>query len=281
MNKVFVSTSCLKNPRNLSKVLDKYQKGGIENVELGSIHSPFDTKILKNYDFNYLIHNYFPAPKKSFIFNLSSPNLEIKKKSLQLAKNAIELCRKINSPMYTFHAGFTADSNKVGKEFIKKNIFSRSKALTTFIESIIELKDFANHSGIKIAFEPNIVQKHNLINKKNEFLLLAEFDEIELFYKFFKKNQIGILLDLGHTAVTSHWLDFNKDDFLKKCLDKVIAIHISNNNGMKDQHKELTRDCWQVSKLKLFKNKSITLETMNLTIDEIKNNIKIAECYSK
>ena len=48
LNKVFVSTSCLKNPRNLSKVLDKYQKGGIENVELGSIHSPFDTKILKN-----------------------------------------------------------------------------------------------------------------------------------------------------------------------------------------------------------------------------------------
>ena len=49
----------------------------------------------------------------------------------------------------------------------------------------------------------------------------------------------------------------------------------------KDQHKELTRDCWQVSKLKLFKNKSITLETMNLTVDEIKNNIEIVEYYSK
>ncbi len=281
MNKIFVSTSCLKNPKNITKVLDEYQKGNIENVELGSIHSPFDIKILKKYNFNYLIHNYFPAPKKPFIFNLSSPNLEIRSKSLQLAKNAIDLCRKINSPLYTFHSGFTADSKKVGKDFIKKNVFSRSKALTTFIESIIELKDFANHSGIKIAFEPNIVQKHNLINKKNELLLLAEFDEIELFYKFFKKNQIGILLDLGHTAVTSHWLDFNKDDFVKKCLDKVTAIHISNNNGMKDEHKELTRDCWQVSKLKLFKKKPIILETMNLTIDKIKKNIKIAEYYSK
>ena len=98
------------DPKNLSKVLEQYQNGGIENVELGSIHSPFDTKILKKYDFNYLIHNYFPAPKKSFIFNLSSPNLEIKKKSLQLAKNAIELCRKINSPMYT-----------------KKNVFNKKE----------------------------------------------------------------------------------------------------------------------------------------------------------
>jgi len=277
LNKIFVSTSCLKNPKNISKVLDEYQKGNIENVELGSIHSPFDIKILKKYDFNYLIHNYFPVPKKPFIFNLASPNLEIRLKSLRLAKNAIELCRKIDSPLYTFHAGFTADSKKLGKEFFKENISSRAKALTTFIESITELIDFSKQSGIKIAFEPNVVQKHNLTQKRNELLLLAEYDEIELFYKFFKKNEIGLLLDLGHTAITSHWLDFNKDHFVKKCKDKVLAVHISNNNGIKDQHKELTKNCWQASKLKLFKNRPIILEAMNLTTKQIKKNIEIVK----
>ena len=82
-----------KNPKNISKVLDKYQKGEIKNVELGSIHSPFDVNILKKYDFNYLIHNYF-LPLKKFIFNLSSPNLEIQLKSLRLTKNVIVLFYK-------------------------------------------------------------------------------------------------------------------------------------------------------------------------------------------
>ena len=53
-------------------------------------------------------------------------------------------------------------------------------------------------------------------------------------------------------------------------------MHISNNDGKKDQHKALTKDCWHLSKLKLFKNKPIILETMNLTPKQISNNIKIA-----
>ena len=112
---IYVSTSCLKNPTNVSKVLDEYQKGDIENVELGSVHSSFDIRILKKYDFNFLIHNYFPPPKNPFNLNLSSQNSVIRLKSIQLAKNAIDLCRKINSPIYTFHAGFTTDPKKLGK----------------------------------------------------------------------------------------------------------------------------------------------------------------------
>tara|TARA_B110001454_G_C12644817_1_gene402794 strand:+ start:825 stop:977 length:153 start_codon:yes stop_codon:yes gene_type:complete len=49
---IYVSTSCLKNPTNVSKVLDEYQKGDIENVELGSVYSSFDIRILKKYNFN-------------------------------------------------------------------------------------------------------------------------------------------------------------------------------------------------------------------------------------
>ncbi|EPA05349.1 hypothetical protein [Candidatus Nitrosarchaeum limnium] len=41
---IYTSTSCLKNPQNIIKVLDEYEKGGIQNVELGSVHSYFQTK---------------------------------------------------------------------------------------------------------------------------------------------------------------------------------------------------------------------------------------------
>ena len=33
MNRVYVSTSCLKNPKNVLEVLTEYEKAGIENVE--------------------------------------------------------------------------------------------------------------------------------------------------------------------------------------------------------------------------------------------------------
>ena len=278
---IYTSTSCLKNPRILSKVLDAYQKGDIENVELGSVHSSFNINILKKYDFNFLIHNYFPPSKKPFNFNLASQNPKIHSNSIQLAKSAIDLCRKIDSPLYTFHAGFTTDPQTLGKAFSKKNISSRSKALSIFIDSVQVLVDFSKTHGIKIAIEPNVVQKFNLVKNRNDLLLLAEYDEIELFLKFFNKSDIGILLDLGHTAVTSHWLNFDKDDFVLKCKDRVSAIHVSNNNGKNDQHRSLTKNCWQSSKLKLFKKQPIILETMNLTIDQIKENIDIAKSSQK
>lgn len=278
---IYASTSCLKNPKILSKVLDEYQKGEIENVELGSVHASFDVNILKKYDFNFLIHNYFPPPKKPFNFNLASQNPKIHSQSIRLAKSAIGLCRKIDSPLYTFHAGFTTDPQTLGKPFSKEKIPSRSKSLTTFIDSVQVLVDFSKKYGIKIAIEPNVVQKFNLIRNRNELLLLAEYDEIELFYKFFKKSDVGILLDLGHTAVTSYWLNFDKNNFVLQCKGKVSAVHISNNNGKYDQHRSITKNCWQSSKLKLFKRQPIILETMNLTIEQIKDNIHIAKSSQK
>ena len=57
-NMIYASTNCLKNPKNVEKVLEEYKKSGIENVELGSVHAHFETKILKQFDFNFLVHNY-------------------------------------------------------------------------------------------------------------------------------------------------------------------------------------------------------------------------------
>jgi sugar phosphate isomerase/epimerase len=271
----YASTSCLKNPRNLIKVLNEYQKLGIKNVELGSVHSYFEKNLLKKFDFNYIIHNYFPPPKIPFNFNLASQNKSIRKKSIQLAKNAIEFCRKIDSPIYTFHAGFTVDPSKLGSKFNYLKISNRSKSIITFIDSVIELVDLAKKNGIKLGMEPNVVQNFNIIDNQNKLLLFAELNEIEILFKFFKKNELGILLDLGHTSVTSHWLKFDKDQFVSKIKNNVIAIHISNNNGLRDQHKSLTKNCWQINVLKQFKNSPIILESMNLTPKEIFNNLKI------
>ncbi len=273
---IYASTSCLKNPSNVIRVLEEYEKEGIENVELGSVHSNFDISKLKRFDFNFLIHNYFPPPKNPFNFNLASQNLTIRNKSINLAKKAIDLCQKINSPIYTFHAGFTVDPEKLGSKFSRKNIVNRETAILTYIESLGDIIEYSKKNSVKIAMEPNVVQKFNLIKNKNKLSLFADIDELKYLYKFINKKDLGLLLDLGHTNVTATWLNFNRDEFVDFCKNKTLAVHISNNDGKKDQHKALTKDCWHLSKLKLFKNKPIILETMNLTPKQISNNIKIA-----
>ncbi len=274
---IYASTNCLKHPKNLEKVLTEYQKGEIENVELGSVHEHFDTKILKKFDFNFIIHNYFPPPKISFNFNLASENKTVRQKSSKLAKKAIDLCCYIESPLYTFHAGFTVDPPKLGKALPRINMNDRDNAIGTFVDEVEKIVDYANSRGIKVAMEPNVVQKFNLVENRNDLCLFAEYLEIEKLFKILKKTSLGLLLDLGHTAVTSHWLKFDKDEFVQKCSKHTYALHVSNNNGLQDQHRSLTQKCWAVSKLKKFKNKPIILETMNLSIDEIKHNIQLVQ----
>jgi endonuclease IV len=274
---IYASTNCLKNPKDVVKVLSEYETGGIENVELGSVHSHFDVNIIKKFNFNFLIHNYFPPPKIPFNFNLASDNEEIRQKSNNLAKNAIDLCCQIDSPIYTFHAGFTVDPPELGKPLPRNKIMDRKKAISTFTNEVIKIIDYGNSRGIKTAMEPNVVQKFNLIENKNELCLFADFPEISELFQVLKETTLGLLLDLGHTAVTSHWLNFDKDEFVEKCSKKVTAVHVSNNNGLQDQHKSLTKECWQSSKLKKFRKNPIILETMNLTISKIKENIKLVE----
>ena len=153
----------------------------------------------------------------------------------------------------------------------------RKVAVNTFIESSQKILDYSKSNGIKLAMELNVVQKFNLDKGKNNLLLFADYDESTKFLKNFKKNEIGLLLDLGHTSVTSHWLKFDKNKFVEKVEKFVTVIHASNNNGLQDQHKQLTKNCWQTSKLKKFKNKPITLETMNLNTEQIKKNIQMAK----
>ena len=277
---IYASTSCLKNPSDIIRVLNEYEKADIENVELGSVHKYFEINKIKKFNFNFLIHNYFPPPKIPFNFNLASSNKEIREKSYNLAIEAIDLCAEIESPLYTFHAGFTIDPPELGTVFPKKGYTERNISIKTYVKSVEKILDFANSNGVKIAMEPNVVQKFNLINGKNEMCLFAEIDEINQLFNLIKNKKLGILLDLGHTAVTSHWLNFDKDEFVKKIKKKVFAIHISNNNGLADQHKSLTKDCWHVTKLKNFKHVPIILETMNLTSEQIKSNIELAKKFT-
>ncbi len=120
MNNLYVSTTFIRDKQKIKVALDILKSEGIKNVELGSNHiyeRNFD--YIKNYDFNFLVHNYFPTPKNDFIINIASSNKKIRDRSLNQIKKSIIFLKKVKAKIYTFHPGFISDPLEVNKS--KKN----------------------------------------------------------------------------------------------------------------------------------------------------------------
>ncbi|HJN62365.1 MAG TPA: endonuclease IV, partial [Candidatus Parcubacteria bacterium] len=90
----YISSACLPF-RETFNLLKYGSKNHLYNIELSSnlIHQEDYYSPLKQFqNFNFLIHNYFPAPKLPFVFNLASRNKNILEKSINHCKEAMDLC---------------------------------------------------------------------------------------------------------------------------------------------------------------------------------------------
>lgn len=105
----YVSSSSRKRPFDLRNVLAEFKQNGIKNVELGSSHSYVKdiNHLIKNYTqhMDFVMHNYFPPHEDPFALNLSALDKDIRTKSIKHAKDSIDLCVEIGSPIYSIHAG--------------------------------------------------------------------------------------------------------------------------------------------------------------------------------
>lgn len=91
------------------------------------------------------LHNYFPAPKKSFVFNLASVNKIIQNKSIKLAIKAINIASKINCKYYSFHAGYLIDPkpNELSGLVKKQKLQSINKSIEIFQKNVRIISSFA------------------------------------------------------------------------------------------------------------------------------------------
>ena len=98
---IYVSTSCVKSKKIIDSVL-KLAQSGFKNIELSGGTEYYDNfendliNLKKEFDLNYLIHNYFPPPLEHFVLNLASTDKDIYEKSLSHYKRAIQLAEKLN-----------------------------------------------------------------------------------------------------------------------------------------------------------------------------------------
>lgn len=280
---IYLSTGLLKKTTtsNLVKDLNHFE---IKHLELSS--GPYEKNIgdfllsEKNKGNNkYLIHNYFPVPKKPFVLNLASNNKSIRNQSMSLARNAIKLSSKIGSKYYSFHAGFLIDPSikSLGKKIKEKlKITPRDKAQKNFIKSIKSLSEYAKKYNINLLIENNVLTKKNFLRFKENPFLFVESNEINKVMPLMPKN-VGLLLDVGHLNVSSKTLKYNKIEFIKKTNKWIKGYQLSENNQLEDQNKMINSKSWFLKYLK--KNKFYSLEIRLENYNHFKDQIKILKKY--
>ena len=245
---IFVSTAFAKDNSKITEALLICKKANISNIELGSNHIYENNfkKIIKQYNFRFIVHNYFPIPRKSFVVNIASSNKHIRNLSLRHIKKAINFCRETNSRLYSFHPGFIVDpimasKSKKNYDFIWKNKNSNKNynlAFKNMLSSLKKIVNFAKKKKVNIAIETE-----GSYRKKN-FLLLQRPAEYNKLFKFFSPNDLGINLNIGHLNLASRAFNFSKEKFVKMLKPYIVALELSHNNGFEDQHLPLQKGKW-------------------------------------
>lgn len=291
---LYISTTFLKDLTPISRGLEVCKNNQINSIEIGSnhIYEKNVHRLFGKYKFNYIVHNYFPVPKKNLVVNIASLNENILKQSLKQIYSSINFCNKIGAKLYTFHPGFINDPvvnyNKKNYDFswnVKKiNNFLYNKAVDKMYFSLEKIINYSKKNNVTIALETegSYYNHHNLLLQKP-----FEFEELS---KRFKHNDIKINLNLGHLNLSSKKFKFDPYDFTKKISRYLVAFEMSHNNGRIDEHKPLKSNSWYWKLIldkkynkcfKILELRNTNIPTLNKNIILIKKKINEGKSNKK
>ncbi|TAJ51870.1 MAG: hypothetical protein EPO58_12245 [Chitinophagaceae bacterium] len=279
---LFVSTTFFKDGTAIETALDTCKINGIKNLELGSNHqysSDFKSIITSlSPDLTYLVHNYFPIPKESFVLNLASTDEHIIQRSLEHVHTAIDFCEETGALLYTFHPGFLTDpkgsnQNRDNYDFQWDDAAGKQYdvAYETMLESIETCVEYAAKKKIRIAIETE--GSYN----KHHHLLMQKPAEYEKLFKYFSPADLGINLNIGHLKLATEVFGFTAEAFTNLIGHYIVAMELSHNNGLTDQHLPLAVDAWYwpIILQPQFKNAYKILEFRDTSVERVQANIDL------
>jgi sugar phosphate isomerase/epimerase len=57
-------------------------------------------------------------------------------------------------------------------------------------------------------------------------------------------DSVGQLIDVAHLKVSANSLNFDPVSMLDICHDRIMAYHLSDNNGLEDSNQKFGDDAW-------------------------------------
>ena len=271
-NPIFDTTSVIGSAK-LSIIVKKNNRHGIKDIELsyGVYEKNFENNFRKFYkNNNFILHNYFPKPEKDFVINLASFDKKIRLRSIEFIKKNIDFSAKYKLQYYSFHAGFLIDPKpkSLGKVIPKVFVQPRKKSTEIFISSIIKLARYAKKKKIKLFLENNVISKANLKRFEKNPLLMTEPKEIKRIMCQLPEN-VKLLMDVAHFKVSSKTLKFNLVKSFKELKEFTGAYHLSDNNGVIDNNKDIKKKSWFMNLISLVD--FISIEVANKNLNQIRD----------
>ena len=273
--KLFISTACLKNKSIIDRVSDLSKI--TLNIELsgGSQYEPrlLDklVKLKREKGFNFLIHNYFPPPEKHFILNVADTSEQTR----GFIRKTVGYVESLGIDYYSVHAGLKRDFKKFKNELPYGPSGKRYSLNGIYQNEIWFRKEFPE---IKLALENSYPHNPNM-----ETAFVIHIDEIVEYLE--SGVNTYLLFDLGHLKVSSRILDFNYIEavelIFEKYIDRVLEIHLSENQGESDKHEIVFSDSIQYllirdnSDLIRKKNINVTIEARNYSIENIQESFNL------
>jgi sugar phosphate isomerase/epimerase len=282
VNSVYASTACLAGGDDVLQTLDVYAQANLKNVELGATHSYRDglePHRFRRYGFNLIPHNYFPPPSERIVVNLASQDATILERSRRQIKRSIDFCQALGTDFFSFHSGFRLEPDEHYRLRANGSAAPYEAAFATFVESVKEINSHAQEKGVRIAIENHGMPEKDLSRGKNLTYMLCEAWEFERLWAAVPSANVGMLLDLGHLKLASQSLGFDKEEFLDRVKERVLSVHVHDNNGRADEHGEVTEGSWCLDVLSrgCFSDIKVVTESRGLSIDRIVAQVRLLE----
>jgi len=274
MREIFVSTGAFK-PERLEDIFALARDWGVKNIELSSgvPHEPDVRSLIEKHkdEFRFLVHNYFPAPKKPFVLNLAANDPHIREKSLIHCRRALDLTVDLGAPFYAAHAGFSFNPKveQLGAVHDGNPDVSKERVYDIFLDNVREVLKYARSLGVRFYVENNVVAPFNAPDGLNDRFLLADPDEMIRFAEDINDPSFGYLVDVGHLNVSAQTLGFERNAAIDVLMPFIRAFHLSDNDGTEDSNKPFDGDAWFLPWLAQYPQSTIVIEAYRLEPDQL------------
>jgi len=235
--------------RYLPEIVEQARTNGLFRLELSSdvAYAPDSIDVVRRCrnDFEFLLHNYFPAPADPFVLNLAAADPEMLARSRAHCRTALEVSAEVGAPVFAAHAGFAVQPkvSELGQRLSDSAAVPRPVAYAIFRDSVGDLIEHGRRLGVRFLVENNVVTTKNARDGTNPFLLLAEPAEIKRLASDIGDG-FGMLMDVAHFKISARTLGFDPVAGLIDLTPLIAAYHLSDNDGLSDDNLPFDGGAW-------------------------------------
>lgn len=274
--------------RAIEAILRDAESRSVDHVELssGTAHAPDLLQRVRGAagSMRFLVHNYFPPPDKPFVLNIAARDDDGRSRTHALCQTAIALAAELGAPFYSVHAGFAAvlKPELLGRPAAQAAALTaadidRDRAYDAMVETVRQLADFAAEYGVALLVENNVISPLYLEKMPLNPLLLTRPEDLAGFFTDIGRDNVGLLLDVGHAKVSANAEGFRPEAFVEAAAPFLRGWHLSDNDGREDSNKPFDDHAWFSPFLKDFPAAEVVIEVYRMNADVMADQYAVVE----